>query len=174
MASTAPINCGNLFSVSPQLNWQEQLTVATVATSHQGVNFRSGYVGEDKDTIDFTEKWDHPAMVIKCWTNDNKTVLKAVAIFSKYRVPFKLEIECYPPADPIINQKYLGVLNGSGGIERAYTLLQVNPTEFPMIPAEQIRKILGVLRVQPFKNGDLDFRSEIIDRKENTHARGSY
>lgn len=175
MAAVPPIRIDNLFTLTPQMNWQGQLTTASMTTHHQGVSCSSGYVGDntEKDLVtDFTDKFDHPAMVVKWWTNQDKTVLKAVAIFSKYRVPFKLEIESYPPSDPVVNQKYLAALKD--GVDRVYTLLRENPAEFPMIPADQIRKALGPLRIQPYKNGDLDFRSEIHERKENPQGRGSY
>ena len=175
MAVVSSIRIDNLFILTPQMNWQGQLTLASISTSHQDVSFSSCFLGDntEKDrAMDFTDKFDHPAMVVKWWTNQDKTVLKAVAVFSKYRVPFKLEIESYPPSDPTVNQKYLTALKE--GVDRVYTLLRENPTEFPMISAEQVRKTLGPLRIQPFKNGDVDFRSEIHDRKENPQARGSF
>lgn len=175
MAAIPPIRIDNLFTVTPQMNWQGQLTTASMTTHHQNVCFSSGFVGDntEKDrAADFTDKFDHPAMFVKWWTNQDKTVLKAVAVFSKYRVPFKLEIETYPPSDLAVNQKYLTALNE--GIDRVYTLLRENPTEFPMISADQVRKVLGPLRIQPYQNGYLDFRSEIHERKENPQARGSF
>jgi hypothetical protein len=150
--------------------YERQLTEVVVETYQKDVQFSSGYAGDNSEkdlATDFTDKLDIPEMVAKCWTNEDRTVLKAVAVFSKHRVPFDVIVRFkhIPPADEALNRKYLDVLDGSEGLQHTYELLKQNPGECPMVPADEVLKRFGYCRILP-QNDLVDLRREINYRFE--------
>lgn len=144
----------------PRVNFDRQLIEVAVVTDQQGVSFRTGYVGDNAD--DFTDKIETPELVIKCKTNREQTVLEKVVLLSKHRAPFEMTVsfKTYPRPDEAINRKYLQAMNEPGNItQRLFTLLEQNPREFPMIPADQIAGKLPGSSIT--KDGLVDLRSRV-------------
>jgi hypothetical protein len=162
MTTTQPISYGQLFTVYPKVNLDRQLIEVAVVTEQQGVSFRTGYVDYRED--DFTDKIETPELVIKCKTNREQTVLERVVLLSKHRAPFVLNVsvKSYPRPDASVNQKYLQAMNEPGNpIQRLYTLLEQNPAEFPMIPADLIGGKLTHSQYDITKDGLVDLRSRV-------------
>lgn len=169
MTSIGYFPCLNLITFSPKQN-EGQLTEVVVETYQKDVQFSSGYAGDNSEkdlATDFTDKVDIPQMVAKCWTNEDKTVLKAVAVFSKHKVRFDVVVRFknLSPVDEALNRKYLDVLAGSEGLQRTHELLKKNPGEHPMVPADEVFKRFGYSMVLP-KNDLINLRIEIIHRFE--------
>ncbi|HEY5234649.1 MAG TPA: hypothetical protein VIJ14_00605 [Rhabdochlamydiaceae bacterium] len=145
-------------------------------TGQRDVTVSLGYVGDntEKDrATDFTEILEFREIVVKSWTNEDKTVLKSVAVFSKYGIPFQLTVEMNskPPLDESINQKYIDALAGLCPIADTYALLVQNPYEYPMVQEVEITKRFGRARITP-ENGLVDLRREIIHRVQSPFING--
>jgi hypothetical protein len=167
MAALRPIYSSNLFSLARQVDWQGQFSGISILTDQRDVTFSLGYVGDqtEKDcAMDFNEIFEFYGVVVKSWTNEDKTVLKAVAVFSKYAVPFNLSVEMKSTPPPgFINKKYIDALAGLDPLTETYDLLVQNPNEYPMVPEGEITKRLGSIRF-PLENGLADLRKEITHR----------
>ena len=176
MTTIGAFHCLDLIIFYPK-EYERQLTEVAVETYQKDVQFSSGYVGDNSEkdlATDFTDKVDIPEMVAKCWTNEDKTVLKAVAVFSKHKVPFEVVVKLknIPPADEALNRKYLDVLDGSEGLKHTYNLLKQNPGECPMVPVAEVIERFGYSRILPQKDL-VDLRREINYRVEMPYGCGS-
>jgi hypothetical protein len=168
MATFRTVYSSNFFTLVPLVNLGGQLTGVSVVTRKQDVTVSLGYVGDhtEKDcATDFSEILEFREIVVKSWTNEDKTVLKSVAVFSKYRIPFHLsvEMEGTPPLNESINKKYIEALAGLSPINGTYELLLQNPNEYPMVQEEEIKKIFGHATF-PSERGLVDLRKEIAYR----------
>jgi hypothetical protein len=159
-----------MVSFYPKYNTDWQLTEVVVETHQKNVRFITGYSGDkspEELAKDFTDKVDIPEMTAKCWTNEDKTVLKAVAVFSKHKAPFNVVVKLknIPPPNIALNRKYLDLLDGPEGLQRAYDLLKQNRGEYPMVLVAEVTKRFGSFRSCP-ENGLVNLREEIIYRIE--------
>lgn len=169
MTTIGAFHCLNLITFYPK-EYLRQLTEVVVETDQKNVQFSSGYVGDNSEkdlAADFTDKVDIPDMVAKCWTNEDKTVLKAVAIFSKHRAPFEVivKLKNIPPVDEAINRKYLDALSEPDGILRVFDLLKKHPDEHPMVAAADVVNRFGYPRIIP-ERGLVNLRREVEYRVE--------
>jgi len=168
------IYANHLFTVSAEFNRELQLERATVKMHQKDISVSSGYVGDNTEqdrAIDCSERWENRAVVVKYWANQEKTVLKAVAIFSKHAVPYNVTITVTikntPPINEAVNQKYLLELKGPESVDRIYTLLQENPNEFPIIPVARVLEALGRTISLVSQDDLVDLRSEVDIRKRH-------
>jgi len=175
MSTIGVYHCLNfMISFYPKFDTNWQLTEVVVETHQKNVRFISGYSGDKSPedlANDFTEKVDIPEMVAKCWTNEDKTVLKAVAVFSKHKAPFEVVVKLKnsPPPDSALNRKYLEMLAGSKakGLQLAHDLLTQNPGEYPMVPVNDVITCFGSSIIGP-ENGLVNLREEICYRFEQS------
>ncbi len=168
MATFRTIHASNLFTLVPQVTLTGQLSGVSVLTRERDVAISLGYVGDrtKKDcATDFTDILEWREIVVKSWTNEDKTVLKSVAVFSKYGVPFNMtvELQSAPPSDETINKKYIEALAGLNPINDTYALLVQNLSEYPMVQEVEITKRFGRTKTLP-ENGLVDLRKEITHR----------
>ena len=169
MTSIGSFHCLNFLTVFPKLDQGWQLTEVTVVTDQKDVRFSSGYVGDKsaKDCAeDYSEKIDIPEMLVKCWFNEDKTVLREVVVLSKHTAPFEVAVKLknIPSVNEVLNRKYMDTLRREG-LERTYQLLQANRGEHPMIPIDEISQIFGHFGIPP-QNGLINLRKEVVYRQE--------
>jgi len=170
---------GSMVAFYPKSDTNWQLIEVAVKTYQKNVRFISGYLGgnsPEESANDFTAMVDTDEMMAKCWTNEDKTVLKAVAVFSKHKAPFEVVVKMKntPPIDNDLTQKYLKLLDEENGLQRAYSLLTQSPKEYPMVPvAEMIQRFR--YSATGSENGLVNLRQEIIYRWEMlSHSSESY
>jgi hypothetical protein len=176
MSTIGVFRCHNLLELYPNVS-DEQLVQVTAVTDQKDVKFSSGYLGDNSErdlATDFTDTVDIPEMLVKCWTNEDKTVLREVAIFSKHTAPFAAIMKQMniPPFKEALNRKYLDVLDGSEGLQHTYELLKQNPGEYPMVPVAEVIKRFGYSRILP-QNDLVDLRREINYRVELPYGCGT-
>jgi len=158
MATEAVFYYQNLFQLynSIRYNLQDsQEMYPAIVSSQEGCKLITGHVGDESEKdlpTDFTDSIETPELLVKCWTNEDKTVLKAVAVFSKYRTP--------PPLNEALNQKYLNVLDQPNGLQLAYDLLKENPRDNPLVPYAVVTKRVGGERAWIY-DGLVDLRREL-------------
>jgi len=169
MSTTAIFRCGVHFY--SQVNQDNQLTQVVVRSPYQNVKFTSGYVnGATKNSRadESAETVDLPQLMIRCWTNQDKTVLEAVDIQSKQKAPFEVVVtqKNTPPIDKKVNERYLDIFRKemAHGFHAASAELKKNPTEFPMIPYEQLESVGYKCKLS--SNDPVDFRAEVAYAKE--------